>query len=179
MNKQYIIYVDLDNVLVDFYTGVEKFTGVRVNFSTQSDKFRTELIQRVGEEGGKQFWIDLNWMPDGKMLWKQINHIACLYNFEVNILSSPGANRGHLFVQNAKKGKSVWVKREIGSDVKVILESKKQKYAHEKAILIDDFIINTENFLKAGGNAILHKPGQTLNTIEQLNIAVTKLLKDK
>lgn len=172
-----IIYVDMDGVLVDFDTGVERFTGVRLNHDTQSRELRDKIMQQVGEEGGTQFWVNLCWMKDGKFLWEQINTIAQLYGADVAILSSPGTKRGTHFVQNAKKGKPQWVRRELGPNVKLILESDKKKYAKAGTILIDDYTKNTKNFVKAGGDAILHK--SVFKTVVELTKKMAHLNQEK
>lgn len=172
MNKN-TIYVDMDRVLVDFELGVKEMTGILIDKKTQGQAFINKLIQRVGETGGPTFWSELKWMDDGQNLWFSVNALAKERGMNVAILSSPGTQRGPLFEKNSKTGKTIWVKRELGPNVKLILELDKKKYAKPGNILIDDYDKNTISFENAGGEAILHRT--TFRTISELTKKLNRM----
>lgn len=60
----------------------------------------------------------------------------------------------------------MWCTKHLGSDVDVILEREKQKYAHSRAILIDDTKKKIDKFRAKGGIGILHK--NTAKTLSEL-----------
>jgi len=103
----------------------------------------------------EEFWANLEWMPGGKELWEHIKPHNPI------ILTSPMSGDG------SKSGKIIWCERELGLDKdRIILETKKYKYAKPNALLIDDFTKNVDPFREHGGKAIHHT--STQKTIEEL-----------
>jgi hypothetical protein len=99
-----------------------------------------------------EFWLGLDWLPDGKTLWSHIKQ------YNPMILSSPVGEA---------RGKIEWCKKYLGiSEDRIILEHDKHKYAEPNAILIDDTPRKVKPFDEAGGIAILHKSAQA--TIKEL-----------
>ena len=154
--ENYKIYCDMDGVLVDFIKGYYELTGRDITGQYHTDKRFWEPIDKAGVE----FWINLNWTPDGKTLWDYIKK----YNPE--LLSSPS-------IQNdSRVGKAKWVERELPG-VHLILRSagKKQEFATPNSILIDDRDSNIEQWVAAGGIAILHtSAADTIKQLKQLNL---------
>jgi hypothetical protein len=71
-NNKYIIYCDLDGVLVDFEAGVQKlFPNHKESINDIPSKVLWPVLAKA-----TGFYRSLPWMPDGKLLWKTILHIS-------------------------------------------------------------------------------------------------------
>lgn len=151
-NFKYKIYCDMDGVLVDFEKGYYELTGLDI----AGEWHTTPEFWNPINEMGEKFWINLDWMKDGKRLWKYIEEYYPV------LLSSPSRN-GY----GSRKGKDTWVKRELPG-VPLLLEYSKNKKKHAKpnSILIDDRESNINDWIESGGIGILHKDFDT--TIESL-----------
>jgi len=148
------IYCDLDGVLVDFDKAVESLGyGTSDEISKRGGE---SLLWALVNKAGINFWVNAKWTSDGKELWNFVKPYRTI------ILSSPGR------LTRAPKGKLLWVRRELGPGVLLILRQakKKMELANEKSILIDDNLQNIMQWKKAGGIAILHKESKT--TIDKL-----------
>ena len=154
--ENYKIYCDMDGVLVNFIKGYYELTGRDISGQYHTDKKFWEPIDKAGVD----FWLNLEWTPDGKALWDYIKK----YNPE--LLSSPS-------IQNdSRVGKAKWVEKELPG-VHLILRSaeKKQEFAAPNTILIDDRESNIEQWERAGGIAIFHtSTADTINQLKQLNL---------
>lgn len=145
-------FLDLDGVLIDFIGGYKKLSG-------KTPKSYQDVDWKIIESGGVDFWANLEWLPSGKELWK------ALKEFKPTILSSPSRHK------DSRVGKRIWVRRELGKSVPLILESQKEKYADKNSILIDDLHNNIKKFKEMGGLGILHKSNEeTLNQLANLAI---------
>ncbi len=79
-SSKYTWYCDMDGVLVNFDKGYFELTGKYPHEMKNKDpQLFWEPISKVG----KQFWEELEWMPDGEQLWNYIK----IYN--PTLLSSP------------------------------------------------------------------------------------------
>jgi FMN phosphatase YigB (HAD superfamily) len=145
------LYCDMDGVIVDFDTGYHKLTGTDLSGEFRSDPAFWEPINNAGVK----FWEDLDWMPDGKRLWKYIE------KYNPIILSAP-SNR-----DESRVGKQFWVKRELPG-VHLYLRYAKHKidFATPHSVLIDDRLPNIEDWINAGGIGIHHT--STESTIHHL-----------
>ena len=154
--ENYKFYCDMDGVLVNFIKGYLELSGRDIFGQYHTDKRFWEPIDKAGVE----YWINLEWTPDGKELWDYIKK----YNPE--LLSSPS-------IQNdSRVGKAKWVERELPG-VHLILRSakRKQEFAAPDTILIDDRDSNIEQWAAAGGIAIKHtSTADTINQLKQLNL---------
>ncbi len=151
MEKKYKFYCDMDGVLVDFIKGYYDLTGKDLTGAFHSGDAFWEPINKAGLD----FWVNLDWTPDGKELWKYIE------KYKPEILSAPSKNN------DSRVGKHQWVKREL-PDVHLLLRYRKDKkeFASPNSILIDDLDTNVDSWREAGGIAILHT--STENTIKEL-----------
>jgi hypothetical protein len=142
---------DLDGVLVDFNKGYEKLTGVDLGGEFRSDP---EFWKPIND-AGVDFWVNLEWMPDGKTLWNYIE------KYKPVLLSAP-SNR-----DESRVGKQLWVRRELPG-VHLYLRYAKHKidFATPHSVLIDDRLPNVENWINAGGIGIHHT--STESTIHHL-----------
>jgi hypothetical protein len=154
--NQYKIYCDMDGVLVDFDKGYMKLTGKDISGQFFSDTDFWDPINAAGYD----FWINLEWMTDGKDLWSYIEK----YNPE--LLSAPSRQ------MESRVAKNHWVEREL-PDVHLILRNAKHKkdFAGPNNILIDDRVDNINGWIEAGGIGILHTSAEnTINELKKLGI---------
>ena len=150
MNK-YKIFCDMDGVLVDFNKGYYELTGIDIGDSFRNDVNFWNPINKAGYD----FWINLEWMPDGKTLWDYIK------KYEPLLLSAPSNKI------DSRIGKRDWVKRELPG-VRLILRSAEHKkdLAAPTGILIDDRLENVNGWKSVGGIGIHHT--STSDTIKEL-----------
>ena len=149
---QYKIYCDMDGVIVDFEGGYEDLTGKNIRGNhVKGDAAFWQPISDAGED----FWINLEWMKDGKQLWDYIKP------YNPKLLSAPSRE------QSSRTGKEKWVAEHL-PNVPLLLKAAEQKqlYASPKSILIDDRADNIKRWNEAGGIGIHHTSAS--NTIEQL-----------
>ena len=108
-------------------------------------------------KAGYDFWINLEWLGDGKRLWKYIEK----HNPE--LLSAPSRQN------ESRVAKHDWVNKELPG-VHLILRSAKHKkdFAGPKNILIDDRIDNINGWRESGGIGIHHVSAK--HTIDQLKV---------
>jgi FMN phosphatase YigB (HAD superfamily) len=151
--SKYKIYCDMDGVLVDFDKGYLKLTGNQLGGEHRSDTDFWDPINKAGYD----FWINLDWMPDGKRLWKYIE------KYNPQLLSAPSRQ------EDSRVAKLDWVYKEL-PNTHLILRSAKHKkdFAGPNCILIDDRIDNIQGWRDAGGIAIHHV--STKHTIDQLKV---------
>lgn len=185
-----ILYVDLDGVLVDFERGVadtiKEYMGPKrgdlpenlakimdemgrlinggkdVGDMLANKRYKETIREIVGMDTA--WWTRLEWMPDGKILWETLK------KYNPVILSSP-------FNKTYWEEKRTWVTRELGADVKVIIEDDKEVHATPTSLLIDDRPKHSK-FKAYGGHTLKHINAE--NTIDQLkNYDLSKLTERK
>ena len=151
MEEKYKLFVDMDGVIVDFRRGYHDLTGVDLGRTFHDDDRFWDPINKAGYD----FWINLEWMPDGKKLWNYVSK----YNPE--ILSAPSRQ------DESRVAKHEWIKREIpGAHLILRTAKNKKEFACLHCILIDDLPKNIDAWKEAGGIGILHT--STDETIKQL-----------
>jgi len=149
----YKIYCDMDGVLVDFDKGYFELTGHKLDGIHRTD---TDFWDPIND-AGYDFWINLEWMADGKRLWKYIE------KYNPKLLSAPSRE------EVSRVAKHDWAHKELPG-VHLILRSAKHKkdFATPNSILIDDRIDNIQGWRDAGGIGIHHVG--TKHTIDQLKV---------
>lgn len=152
------LFVDMDGVITDFQQafknlGLEMTKGLKVK--EFEDKYGTDALWKTIAEGGLEFWSNMHWKNDGKELWNYIK------KFEPTIITTPARSK------NSKEGKKIWINRELGKNIPIIMTKDKFKFANTESILIDDFINKINDWVDKGdGIGILHT--STDNTIKEL-----------
>jgi hypothetical protein len=140
----------MDGVIVDFDKGYKELTGREASFDTPKEEFWAPI-----QKAGAEFWIKLQWMPDGKQLWEFIKP------FNPQLLSAPSRD------ESSKIGKFVWVKRNVPGTKLILRQAeRKQEFATPNSILIDDRADNIQRWKDAGGIGIHHTSAS--DTIQQL-----------
>ena len=188
------IYCDMDGVLVDFEGGIVKYINEDLKDESRVPenllKTYKKLQQKLEDLGRDQeievpdltrdpekriqavrkymyarasddfeFWKNLSWTPDGKQLWEHIKDKSP----QIIILTSPMRGAG------SKDGKVEWVKNNLGSQYKVILEEDKWKYSGPNKLLIDDFLTNIEPWGQKGGMVVHHQnSSDSISQVEEL-----------
>jgi len=155
ISDNYKIYVDMDGVLSDWETQFKRYSGgipVDTYDSLYGKKNRYKLVNK----NSPGYYANMPWMKDGKLLY---NFVASFP--DVEILSHAPDNK-------SKIGKEEWL---ADKDIKfkanlVTNREDKAKYATPNSILIDDREDVVNDFINAGGKAILHK--NSIDTINQL-----------
>jgi 5'(3')-deoxyribonucleotidase len=151
----YTIYCDMDGVLVDFDKGFKTLSGYEPKF--YEDKFGTEKFWQLINDGGVEWWENLEWMSDGRELWSYIK------KYNPFILTAPSRE------PESKTGKKSWVKNHIKDKWDALIFSPaylKCEYASKYNILIDDKPSTIMNWERVGGIGILHTSAK--ETIEEL-----------
>jgi hypothetical protein len=149
----YTIYCDMDGVLVDFRKGYYELTGIDTSTYVKGDSNFWASVDKAGPK----WWASLDWMQDGKLLWRYIKR------YRPNILSSPSRSI------SSKVGKEAWCKININSQYRKLLlypRHEKQLFSGENHILIDDLENTISEWNAAGGIGIHHT--SAMNTINEL-----------
>ena len=149
----YIIYCDMDGVLVDFEKGYYDLTGVHTKQFVKGDSSFWEPISKEGAS----FWANLKWMPDGQELWRYIK------KYKPNILSAPSQD------PSSKIGKEAWLKMNLQNSFKKAYfynRANKKLFAGPNRLLIDDMKQTIDEWNAAGGIGIFHT--SSADTISQL-----------
>jgi hypothetical protein len=149
----YTIYCDMDGVLVNFVKGYHELTGIDISNHVPG----TALFWEPIDERGAEWWANLEWMHDGKVLWNYIK------KYKPHILSSPSRS------QSSRVGKDAWCRINIPGQYKDLLlypRHEKQRFAGENRILIDDLEKTIDEWNAKGGIGIHHT--SAISTIRQL-----------
>jgi hypothetical protein len=170
--KKYVIFCDMDGVLVDFDKGYKDLTGLSTKQADAQGK--SEFWKLFGKSlkekniSDKSYWASLDWMPDGKQLWSYISP------YNPYVLTAPSVNfdipfedRYKLENNESMQGKTEWVQR-LPNMRKLYFRSagRKADFAGPDKILIDDRKDTIDSWNANGGIGILHT--STANTIKQL-----------
>ncbi|MBG08350.1 MAG: hypothetical protein CME68_06300 [Halobacteriovoraceae bacterium] len=148
------IYCDMDGVLAD----LEKFCMDHLNEPIN----RTNWINLP-----EDVFFQLPLMKDAKILW---SYIVKFDPFILTALPKHDEERS----KRAKKDKILWMKEKFNfpeEKMYCVFRHEKQNFSLSKKngmanLLIDDYIVNIEEFKKKGGIAIHHK--NSLETIQHL-----------
>lgn len=150
------IYVDMDEVLVDFSKGYCRYIGINYNDVLKAwprgEWLMLPALNAVMNlaipldiptfwkwiEGNNTFWEELEKTPWCDDLWRTLHK----YGVDVHILSSPSK------CDTCYTGKVRWLKQKFGRDFDNFhLTPHKEKLARPGAVLIDDSEKNCHNFL--------------------------------
>jgi tRNA nucleotidyltransferase (CCA-adding enzyme) len=157
------VYVDMDGVLVDFFTEWAKLMNVKT-YRDIPKKDIPKALKKIVDT--PNFWEDLPTLSGYKELLGAIKKVKGKYK----ILSSPLAND-----PNVDPGKREWVRKNLGffRPEQVIIDHNKSKYAKQPDgspnLLIDDFGKNVRAWQSAGGIAIKHHTSTTNDTVNAIN----------
>jgi FMN phosphatase YigB (HAD superfamily) len=156
----YTVFFDMDGTLSDFAAAFKKIDG---RTTQEVEKEGDPAFWAHVKKGGLEFWSEMPWMKGSKKLWNYVYSNRTSY--DVEILTAPARA-----LPDSKKGKKIWVKRELGNvPITFIRAKNKHKYAKENHILIDDMKSNIDAWKKAGGIGILFKtPSQAIKEFKKI-----------
>lgn len=158
-SSKYTVYVDMDGVLCNFLKGASEATDLPIRSHSDWEKVKDTQWAMLADLGS-DFWANLDWMSDGKILWSYVKQ------FNPNILSAfPQAPGNKAF---SITGKNEWIRRELTgyNKIHLVKGQDKQNFATPTSILIDDADRNIEQWISKGGIGILHRSAR--DTIKQL-----------
>ena len=157
------LYVDMDEVLVDFLGGSEQILGRRYNDkSWKNSEEKKSLLSKKAPN----FFRNLKWKKDGKKLWDFIK------GHGPKILSA----FPQTWMPNAKADKAQWIKKNTrlpSSEVHLVARADKKKYAVSETgqpnVLIDDHPKNIREWQQAGGGGIVHRSAsETISKLKKM-----------
>lgn len=141
------VFVDLDGVLADFDTGKQLLFG---DESFSSDFYRKAIMWKIIEEQHPSFYLDLPVISDAHILWEYLRP----HN---PIILTAIPSRIHL--PRSTTDKRIWTHKNFGDDVEVRFgpfSIDKQFHCKPGDVLIDDKLLNIEQWINRGGCGILH-----------------------
>lgn len=159
MNPITAIYLDVDEVLVDWVSAALRVLGfdpaqVHARWDAMDPRpwdlfavlqYDVGLAWRLIDEHGPEFWAGLRSFP-----WMHDLLAACREVAPVTLLTSPSLH------WHSCAGKAQWMRRTFGDDFHdFALTRVKHRFAHAGAVLIDDSPKNCRAFVQAGGRAVL------------------------
>lgn len=144
------VFLDVDGVLADWDTAVNRWYGIERLPSTQWDIDYEGDFNMTGREfwNGltEQFWRTIPLYPWAKKLVKELEK-----KHNVVFLSAVG-------MPQAAAGRLIWIKKHFNSlyfDKRYLVGPAKQYCARGNAILVDDKDDNVEKFVAAGGHGLI------------------------
>jgi hypothetical protein len=148
------LYLDMDGVLCNFD---KAYRSLRTH-ATDGKRFRAAVMDY-------HIFEDLEFMPDTQEL---LNYVTKLDSITIEILTSMGTfetDQGN----EAKRQKQKWLdKWNIPYKANFVRsKEEKAKYAHDRAILVDDSPGCINPFAGKGGHGILHT--KSSDTIQQIH----------
>jgi predicted kinase len=155
--KKYILFCDLDGVLVNFDKGVFDITS---RYPSQFSK-TGEMWKEISKKNN--FWANLDWTSDGNELWNFIQENKDKWDYQI-LTGIPEGKNG----ADAKIQKPLWCQSKLDPNISVNTCSSKEKhkFSNKNHILIDDRLEYKEKWISNGGIFIHHI--NTNNTIESL-----------
>lgn len=167
-----VAFLDMDGVIADFVGAICKAHG-RPSPYTEASAMGVFEIERLWGMTAREFWQPCNddagfWyglelMPDAEAI---VTHVSRSFGPEnVAILTSPSLDR------DCVPGKRAWIKKYFPQFAgSMIFTGAKRFLAHEDAMLIDDRDKNVEDFIAAGGEAVLiPRPWNVLHSAPSLS----------
>lgn len=152
------IFVDMDDVLVDFSTGAARAHGLtreELEERRQPGEWNTSICLTGGNldrfwepihAQGERFWRDLQPLPHATDLLQHVRRLTG----DWLIVSAPSR------CPTSYAGKVAWLKEFFGKDFdRFALVPHKELFAGPKTILIDDRTENCDRFQQAGGMSVL------------------------
>ena len=147
----------MDGVISDWELQFKRYSGgvpVETYDTEHGKKNRFKFVDKNCPE----YYASMPWMKDGRLLYNFVS------NLPVEILSHAPTNLAYV-------GKKQWLANN-NIDIKANLvphRNLKAKFATPDSILIDDREDNVNDFIKAGGKAILHKSAiDTINKLKEM-----------
>ena len=152
----FTIYFDMDGVLCDFESRCDDLEC----WKPDVHKCNWNKMKEIGPS----FWSDMKPIERGLILLDMVKDYADKHpNVQVGIFSAV-----HLW--EGKSGKKAWLKKYapfIPKELIKIINNGNFKYkeATPDSLLVDDKAKNVENYINAGGHAVLFAPDKYIDEI--------------
>jgi 5'(3')-deoxyribonucleotidase len=154
-----VIYLDVDEVLVDWVSPVLRLLGhdpdeVLARWSGLSPR-PWDLFDVIDTSSSRAWWAIDNagasfWASLEKYPWADELIALCQHHAPTVLLTSPSKH------PSSHAGKAEWIAKHFGRDFReYLLGSCKHRVAHPRAVLIDDSPKNCDAFYRHGGRSIL------------------------
>jgi FMN phosphatase YigB (HAD superfamily) len=157
------IFLDMDGVLVDWDSQFIDYFGV--DAETYRHQHGTTKMWKSLETDYPDFYRTLKPMPRAQ----ELIELARSLTDDVSILTGIPSRRQWPRVENDKRQSVI---DHFGLNLAVHIgpySADKQKWATQERLLIDDRILNIEQFIQAGGNGIHYKtPDQAIKELAEL-----------
>lgn len=167
----YHLYIDMDGVIANFDGGFEKISG-GLSSKEYASKYGKSAFWKLVASKKSAFFSDLEWMPDGKILWDFCWGLPQLHE-KPTILTATGGD-----TRECANGKNEWIRKNIQGNPKVLFGKSSEKHVgiispiakkNEIFILIDDRPKNIDPWNAAGGVGLLHTDAaSTISTLKEI-----------
>jgi hypothetical protein len=166
---KYQMYVDMDGVLVNLDKGFKAVSGGLSPQDYEAKNGKNTFWKVVNKN--PNFWIELEPLPDAKVLW---DYIKDTFKDPPAVVLSAGQGN------KIKEQKTAWIRKHVDPSAQVIIATagvKKPQYIIDRPdvklthILLDDTDKNITAWENSGENriAILHKDAaSSINKIKQI-----------
>lgn len=150
------VYLDMDEILVDFNRGLYDALGMEYNYVTFHQVYNYfGIIGKTREEIDAlctlEFWANLKWMHDGKSILENVR-----YHFraeQIYLLTHCMPN------VNSSTGKMLWLQKHLPEyqprTILLQIGVSKSQLAKPGTLLLDDKDEAVADFITAGGQGIL------------------------
>lgn len=150
--KEKLVLFDMDGVLCGFDADFTRRTGRTWDHNGQWTKAeKWEMISKH-----PFFFRDLPWVPGAKAMFQFVRYAESFTGYAPGILSAMSQH-----IPESKEQKGIWLSREIGDNVMnpehvhiVAHREEKVQLVGPKRILVDDHVLNIEDWNNAGGIGI-------------------------
>lgn len=167
--KQYNIFLDLDGVFADLEKKLCEIYNKEINQFTKKD-WDSALKIYTQPESNINLFLDLDLLPGALDFYNLMLELRKKENIEIYFLTSISLNK--TFGRRVKAEKELWVIKNLGKEIPILFSDswklkRSQLYFYNILskiskteyinILIDDFILQKENWENSGGIFIHHE----------------------
>lgn len=152
------LFLDMDGVLVNWCKGAHKLHNIPLDDGNWPYKrgpegwnWNRELGMSTSElfaDQGREFWANLDWMPDGKEILE-----VCEYHFgreNICLLTNPWNANGVI------DGRFDWVLKNMPDYYdRILVGACKEMCASPESLLVDDYDANIDNWEDSNGVGFL------------------------
>lgn len=166
------IYFDIDGVLANYISAYRKAFKEKVSASTYSHD-KNLFLEFVKKEGFRT----LTKLDHADALVSAVSKMAEESNSKIEILGSLG-NIHYDYISEIVSQKKEWVKSSFNVNWHmnfVLHKGLKKRFATPNALLIDDTLVNVEEFRSEGGLAVHYRPQNHNNDLELIRSALAAL----
>lgn len=172
------LYLDMDGVIADFITGACDALGIDDPWVKDPNTSHECLREALGYDSMESFYEDVHGQDFGKQVefWANlpklphanriISEVTRIFGENIFLLSSPSVSSN-----GCMPGKIKWIEKHFPQFLDKFAFTKcKWAFAHDDAILLDDFALQTKRFEEAGGYSILCPARNNVNRKKLLEL---------